>query len=488
MKRSRFLLLFSMFFLLPAIRVRAQDNSSVETKITLEESLERRLKSVIMQVLGSKDVIVIVTAETYTEAEKKAEPSAAEKDSGVLPGVPLKDKIGERDALAGISLGETGTRTQIKTITASVVLDKSVSDADADVVKNVTTGLLNLKADRGDSLQIQRMDFHRGEKAVEWRKLLQPPDLYWVMGLCLVALFIFFTTIFFFGSFRVFTREFVKALRSYGDSVQEQMKIMQLQKNREPELAGRNGADELNEIESVIGRVPQKADSSAASPSENGKNGAPFSFIENVHLRNLKIILKKESAEMTAVVVNYLSPAAANDVLASLDPARQAEVLVSLSRVSELDPQAIKAAEERLREKIDYVMGGEDKLQSMLENADAVSQQAILNTLSKTDSPLAQRLKKQIFTIDDLANLEAPALTALVRRVNLRVLANVLRPMAQALQDKITGALPEGSAAILREEISLAKALPAQRLAVEQKRILDAIRRLSEEGAIQIKK
>src|SRR5688500_3220064 len=68
--------------------------AGVEAKIALEESLERRLKSVISQILGTADVIVIVTAEMYTADEKRTA-EFSESEASVLPGVPLKEKIGE---------------------------------------------------------------------------------------------------------------------------------------------------------------------------------------------------------------------------------------------------------------------------------------------------------------------------------------------------------------------------------------------------------
>jgi flagellar motor switch protein FliG len=465
-------------------------SAGVETKIALEESLERRLKSLIGQILGNNDVIVIVTADMYTEDEKRAadsEPAAM----SVLPGVPMKENIGERDTLASLSLGDT--RTLVKRLSATIVLDKSVAEADVSVIKNATSGLLGLKPDRGDVLEIQHMDFHRGEaKGFNWHRFLTPPDLWYTMGLGLAAFFILFMTAFFFGSFRIFIREFVKALRSYAESMEEQIKMMQMQKTREAELATRNApeAELLRETESLLGRKsPAGAAAIAAPHGENGKNGGPpFSFLNESHLRNLKILLKKENPAQVAIVVNYLPPALANDVLASLDPARQAEVVNQLSRVDEKDPDLVKAVETKIRERIAFVVGGEDRLQALLDQADPAAQQTMLETVTLRDAELAQRLRGRLFTIEDLGKLDGPVLAAIVRRVNARVLAAVLHETPAEIQERILSNLPAGSAAILKEEINLAKPLPPQRLAQEQRRILDAIRRLNDEGVIQLRR
>ncbi|HRY29374.1 MAG TPA: FliG C-terminal domain-containing protein [Elusimicrobiota bacterium] len=460
--------------------------SGVETKIALEESLERRLKSVISQILGNDNVIVIVTAEMLTEEEKKKVETTPEETS-VLPGVPLKEKIGERDDISALAIKES--RTLIKKLAATVVLDVGVSKTDENVIKNVTTGLLGLKTDRGDSLEIQRMDFHRGEKGFNWRRFITPPDLWWTMGLALMAFFILFITAFFFGSFRVFIREFVKALRSYAESMEEQIKMIHMQKDREKELKGRAAELEEAAVPEPLLASPQKANGNGLSPAEeNGKDSAPFSFLNGSHLRNLKILLKKENPDQIAIVVNYLPPSLANDVLASLDAAQQAEVMAQLSRVEELDPDLVKAVESKIKEKIAFVIGGEDRLQSFVDNADPLTQQSLLATIAKKDAPLSARLRNRLFTLEDLAKLEGPVLAVIVRRINTRALAGVLRELPKELQAKILSSLPAGSSAMLKEEIELSKPLPPQRLAQEQKRILDAIRRLNDEGVIQLRK
>ncbi|HOW28477.1 MAG TPA: FliG C-terminal domain-containing protein [Elusimicrobiota bacterium] len=457
---------------------------SVETKIALEESLERRLKSVITQILGNNDVIVIVTAEMYTEDEKKqveAEPAA----TSFLPGVPIKEKIGELEANT-LALSET--RTLIKKMSASIVLDKRVSDADVNVVKSATSGLLGLKPDRGDILEIQRMDFHKGEQTLDWKRFLRPPDLWWTMGLSLMALFMLFLTLFFFGSFRIFIREFVKALKNYGESTQEQIKMMHMQKKFEEEQAKRGASDTTGPDEEKFpsGAGPAASTTPGGIPTD-GKTEVPFSFINESHSRNLKFLLKKERPEQIAIILHYLSPALANDILTSLDPAKQSEILLQLASVADMDPEIVKTIEEKIRERIAYVVGGEDRLQTILDYANPDMQQSILSTLSKKDAPMAVRMRQRLFTIDDLVKLDNAVLAGIVRRVNIRILASVLRDTKKEFQDQILSKLPEGSAAMLREEISLAKPVPTERLAQERRHILDTIRRLNERGLIQLR-
>jgi flagellar motor switch protein FliG len=264
--------------------------------------------------------------------------------------------------------------------------------------------------------------------------------------------------------------------------------MMQLQKNREPELAGREEADAKGaEIDALLNKKTP-ANGAVAVAHENGKNGAPFSFVNESNLRNLKYLVKKESPLQIAIVMNYLPPALANDLLGSLDPAVQQEVLTQLSNVSEQDADLVRAMEDKIKEHIGFIVGGEDRLRALLDSADPLTQQTLLSTLSKKDANLAARLRKQLFTIDDLATLEGPVLAAIIRRINARSLAGVLRATPPNVQEKVLASLAPGIAAILKEEINLAKPLPPQKLAQEQRRLLDAIRRLSDEGVIALRK
>ena len=109
--------------------LRAQDGSrsSLEAKLALENSLEKRVRMVLSEALGTEDIIVIISAEMQEKDKRSSE---------IMPGVPQMEKMGQPSLSSSL--------TMVKKISASLIMDKSVSEADAQLAKKLTAGLLGL--------------------------------------------------------------------------------------------------------------------------------------------------------------------------------------------------------------------------------------------------------------------------------------------------------------------------------------------------------
>ena len=92
--------------------VEASSRSSIEAKLALESSLEKRVQMVLSEALGTTDIIVIISAELQEEQQKK-------QAFDFLPGIPEKEKVGE------VSL--SSSLTMIKKISATLILDRTLS-------------------------------------------------------------------------------------------------------------------------------------------------------------------------------------------------------------------------------------------------------------------------------------------------------------------------------------------------------------------------
>ncbi|MBI4656739.1 MAG: hypothetical protein HY746_08355, partial [Elusimicrobia bacterium] len=97
--------------------------SSLEAKLALENSLEKRVQMVLSEALGTDDVIVIISAELQAEEQKK--PLLE-----FLPGIPEKEKVGE--------MSLSNSLTMVKRISATVILDKNTSEEDIKLAKKLT--------------------------------------------------------------------------------------------------------------------------------------------------------------------------------------------------------------------------------------------------------------------------------------------------------------------------------------------------------------
>lgn len=429
---------------------------SIETKMTIETRLEERLRRVLTEITGTEKITVIVNVHLYTEKEEK------EKPESLLPGVPVKKRIGEETR--PFDLGDI--KTLIKKLTVTIILDKGVSAKVVEVVKEVTPGLVGLDPERGDELIVQQMNFEKNP--FFWGSLFYPPHLYWIIAIILAGLFIFASTIFLFGPFKNFATNMVAAIQTT---------------RRSEEVRG-----ETNERELPL--LPVTPVAGTAIREETGIPGSsgPFSFLREGHLRNLLFLLRKEDPENIAVIINYLEPSLSSRVFSSLSPEIQSRVATYLSRISEMNPEQVKSLEEKIKMQIEYLIGGEDRLTEILEYSNKETQEKILNSLKGRDPQLANQIKSTLVNFEDIATFDPLVIQTIYRRSNPIVFAQVLKSVPEDVKKKVLSVLTSGAADRLRQEMELARPLTVKRIEEEKRKIIDLIRQLIREGIIEIKK
>lgn len=463
----RFFCFMVMMSLCTNLFAAAKDGkTSLESKIALESSMENRLKQVLTDITGTEKIIVIVNVQL---ADEKVEQKQEKKeDDFILPGVPIKEAISEKqvgDAVMA-ALGED-SRTLIRKLSATIILDKGVSPSVVAIVKEVATGLLGVDAARGDQLVVRQMLFQKNP--FYWGSLIYPPHVYWVVSILASLVFALALLLFLFGPFRGFAREFVAGIVATASALKDNNKTAE-----ESSFAG--GAAALPEL--AAGKAETK-------PAVPGGKEPPFAFVNESNINALIFLLKDEEPKFITIVINYLPAPLAAKVLASIDADKQKAVAVHMAQVRELDAEQVDELEVHIENRIGYLAGGKEKLAGLLDNADETTRDQMLATLQSVNAALADELKHALITVDVLAQLDVAALQAVIRAVSPAVFGQLVRSLTADLQDKIFATLPTGAATRIRQEIDLAQAFSPQRLEVEKRRVVDVVRRLEARGMIQ---
>ncbi|PIU17678.1 MAG: hypothetical protein COT18_12755, partial [Elusimicrobia bacterium CG08_land_8_20_14_0_20_59_10] len=176
MKRFIFLLLSALLLQCAAAgRLYAQANSGspLEAKLALENSLEKRLRQILSEALGTEDIIIIISAEMQEQSKKAA--------FEIMPGIPEKGKMGETSLSSSL--------TMVKKLSASIILDKSVSEEDTKLAIKLAAGLLGLPPERQDLISVEKMSFRKA-RPLSAADLLAPPHIWNVAWILLVGILI----------------------------------------------------------------------------------------------------------------------------------------------------------------------------------------------------------------------------------------------------------------------------------------------------------
>jgi len=479
---SRFVRMVTLFFIvLSYIPVFVQTAGAVDefdSKILLERHMEERLKSALTEITGTDKVIVAVNADI--ESGKKQSSAGQRrgtltrredsKDALVLPGVPAKKDIGKSTTqTAELNLPEApqgSGSVLIRRLVVTILLDKSVSASLLETVRDVAASVVDINPARGDKLEIKQMSISKMN--FRWSSFLYPPHLYWLVLIVTGAFFLLAASLFLMNPY----------IKLSGSGQNVKIDVMKdaaagkLFQGGEAAVAGE--------------QVPATA---GAAAKEQAETALPFSFIKEGHIRDLSFIMSKEPALDVAIIANYLDTELALRLLDSFPEEKQAEIAVCLSGIAEVSHDQIAALEDKLRDRLGYLIGGEDKVANLLGLVSDEVRDKVFSLLESKDSGAAGRLRKQVKDFDAFMGEMSPhAIQVLYRQIDTTLFAQVLKASPEDLQKKVLATLSSGAAERLKQDSCFSRPLTAVRLKKEKQSIMMTIRRMIREGALEVEK
>lgn len=454
------------------------DEVNIQERISLETRLETRLKSIISEIVGSDRIVVAISVQLVSKEKKKSLESLVKKKKKestiILPGVPAKDRLDKsQDSFPTLApLTFTETQTSIKKIKAAIILDKSIDETSIPIVRSVASTVLRINTERGDELSVERYPFHG--YIFNWKDMLKPPDVYKAGALALGLLIFFFGFIFFFGPLRGFFSNVITYLNTAAE------------KSGEPAVAVKQ---ELHGAKGGPMGGSGFGGGGGGGLFGGGAGGSrPFSFINESHINDLVYLMKQAPIEGIAIVVNYINPVLASRLLGSLDNEIQAKVTEILAKTQEFTKQNIKGVEDMLKNKLDYLVGGEERLTNLVGFLDKETQTKVLMSLSESHGDIADRIKKTIFNFESLVTLEPRTVQMIIRNINPAVFAQVLKSTDADFQRKIFDMLSEGQAERVQQEMDMAKPLTKKRIEDEKRVVVNLVKSFEQQGIIELNK
>lgn len=433
----------------PAAAADTSTRSTLEAKLALESSLEKRVQMVLSEALGTSDVIVIISAEMQQETQKKT-------SLDFLPGIPEKEKVGE----AAIS----SSLTMVKKISATLILDRSLPEEDIKLARKLASGLLGVPADREDLISVEKMDF-RKTKPFSAADLLVPPNLWNVVWVALIALLGMLTVLTFFSPISRTTRNLVAMVGA-----------------KLSEKASDSGPGRAMEAALPAALPAEAAAKKEAGGAENGKK-PPFWFLNEGNTSNLAFILRTKTPEEITMVLNYAPRNVSAALIEALYP-KSVEALAALPKVTLMPEAAVKALENELYAALDYVVGSEDKTMEIIEQLPEAMQEKAVTTLAAQNPALSRKVSESIVRFDDIKYLEPMHAQLLARRLPMKNLALAMKgsDIAEIFIDKLT----EGMQERFRQELDLTRAVAPEAQRTERLRLAMEIKRLRNEGFLTL--
>ena len=218
----------------------------------------------------------------------------------------------------------------------------------------------------------------------------------------------------------------------------------------------------------------------------------PFDFIRKTDASQIINFIQNEHPQTIALILSYLKPRQAAQVLAELAPEKQSDVTRRIALMDRTSPDVIKEVERALEKKLSALMtedfasvGGVDLVVEILNAVDRSTEKNILETLETEDVELSDEIRRKMFVFDDILTLDSRSIQLVLRQeVDQREIAIALKGAKTEVQDVIFSNMSKRLAAMIREDMDYMGPVRRNDVDEAQQKIVNIIRRLQDAGEI----
>lgn len=220
----------------------------------------------------------------------------------------------------------------------------------------------------------------------------------------------------------------------------------------------------------------------------------PFDFIRKDDISQIINFIQNEHPQTIALILSYLKPPQAGEILSSLDPDKQADVARRIAIMDRTNPDVVKEIEITLEKRISALMtseftevGGIDAIVEILNAVDRNTEKNIMDTLETDDVELSEEIKKKMFVFEDLLSLDNRAIQTILREdIDQRDIATALKGASEELQNILLNNMSKRMAAMIKEDMEFMGPIRRAEVEESQQKIVNIVRRLQETNQIVV--
>jgi flagellar motor switch protein FliG len=226
---------------------------------------------------------------------------------------------------------------------------------------------------------------------------------------------------------------------------------------------------------------------------ESSLTTSGFNLLKNIDPKQLVNFIQNEHPQTISLILTQLTPQQAAGVLAEFAPELQSEVALRIAIMEKISPEILKDIEQMLdlhfsgsafRES--RQSGGAKALADILNLVETSAEKHILQNLEADNPDLAAEIKNMMFVFEDIVLLDDRSIQRLLKEIETKDIAISLKAASDDVKNKIYSNVSERVSMMIKEEIEFMGPMRLSDVEGAQQRIVEAIRRLEEEGQIVI--
>ena len=218
-----------------------------------------------------------------------------------------------------------------------------------------------------------------------------------------------------------------------------------------------------------------------------------FYLLRNVDPRQIVPYLAKEHPQTVALILSQLDPEQAAGVLGGLPQEMQGDVAYRLSKMETIAPEVLRELEQNLATDLESILsgqvteiGGTKAVAEILNRTGHTTEAGVLDYLDELDPELAEEVRNQMFTFEDVASLTDQDIRKLLQVADKGDLVTALRGASDEVKARVFSNLSKRAGQTLKEDLEFTGPVRKSEAEDAQLRIVQVVRQLEEENQITV--
>jgi len=204
-------------------------------------------------------------------------------------------------------------------------------------------------------------------------------------------------------------------------------------------------------------------------------------------------LVRLEHPQMIAIVLAYLEPDHAAEVLQLLPSGIRSDVVVRIASLDGVQPTALTELDDIIEKQFSgnsaaktSVLGGPKAAANIMNALEPSHESAVMEQIKKSDEALGQLIEDLVFVFEDLGSIDDRSMQELLRQVPGDQLLLALKGADESLKDKIFKNMSQRAAEMLKDDLESKGPVRVADVEGAQKTILQTARKLAAAGTIAL--
>lgn len=219
----------------------------------------------------------------------------------------------------------------------------------------------------------------------------------------------------------------------------------------------------------------------------------PFEFARKTEASQLLNFIQNEHPQTVALILSYLRPNQAAEIMGALPPEIQADIARRIAMMDRASPDVITQIEREFEKRLstlvseDYTtVGGIDSIVGIINQVDRATEKNIMENLEVDEPELAEEIKKRMFVFEDIATLDPRSIQRVLREVDNHKLAIALKNVSNDVREIILANVSKRLGSMILEDLEFMGPKRMKEVDDAQQEIVNIIRKLEDAGDIVV--